>query len=173
MPNLLANLPRWVAAFASLPTPKTCGDTKRGSMTHVKTLVGVLVLSALVLCAVGAGSASATTLHVCTSEHLTEPTTPKFENSECTKSNESKGTFHLTQLKPGVPTKVVQRSKSSQTFSVSIGGVKFAYVCEVLASSGSLTNIEGPPMRTVERDNQTEYNNSKVEEPTRGGYPGP
>lgn len=138
-------------------------------MTHVKGLVGVVVLSALVLCAIGAGSASATTWHVCTTEHLTEQTTPRFEDSECTKSNESKGTFHLTQLKPGVPTKVVQRSKSSQTFSVAIGGIKFAYVCEVLASSGSFTNVEGPPMRIVGSLTQTEYTKCKVEEPVGGG----
>ncbi len=138
-------------------------------MTRLKALAGVAVLCALAMCAIGVGSASATTWHVCTTEHLTEPTTPRFEDSECTKSNESKGTFHLTQLKAGVPTNVVQRSKSSQTFSVTIGGVKFAYVCEVLSSSGSFTNVEGPPMKIVGSLTQSEYTKCKVEEPVGGG----
>jgi hypothetical protein len=138
-------------------------------MTHLKALAGVAVLCALAMCAFGAGSASATTTHVCTAEHLGEPTTPKYEDSSCTKSNETKGTFHLTQLKPGVPTKVVVNSKSSQTFSVTIGGVKLSFVCEVLTSSGSITNIEGPPMRTVGSFTPAEYNKCKVEEPAGKG----
>jgi hypothetical protein len=138
-------------------------------MTHLKALAGVAVLAALVLCAFGAGSASATTTHVCTAEHLGEPTTPKYEDSSCTKSNETKGTFHLTELKPGVPTNVVQNSKSSQTFSVVIAGVKFAFVCEVLSSSGSFTNVAGPPMRTVGSFTHVEYTKCKVEEPVGKG----
>jgi hypothetical protein len=138
-------------------------------MTHLKALIGGAVLAALVLCAIGAGSASATTTHVCTSEHLGEPTTPKYEDSSCTKSNEAKGTFHLTQLKPGVPTNVVENSKSSQTFSITIAETKFSFVCEVLTSRGSFTDVEGPPMRTEGKFGQTEYNKCKVEEPVGKG----
>ncbi|HEX4306891.1 MAG TPA: hypothetical protein VHZ54_12710 [Solirubrobacterales bacterium] len=138
-------------------------------MTHLKALAGAAVLAAFVLCAIGAGSASATTTHVCTAEHLGEPTTPKFEDSSCTKSNETKGTFHLTQLKPGVPTNVVQNSKSSQTFSATIGGVKFSFVCEVLTSKGSFTNVEGPPMKTVGTFSPAEFTKCKVEEPAGKG----
>lgn len=138
-------------------------------MTHLKGLVGVAALCALFMCAIGTGSASATTTHVCTAEHLGEPTTPKYEDSSCTKSNEAKGTFHLTQLKAGVPTNVVQNSKSSQTFSVVIAGVKFSFVCEVLTSKGSFTNVEGPPMRTVGTFSPAEYNKCKVEEPAGKG----
>jgi hypothetical protein len=139
-------------------------------MTHLKALVGVAVLSALVLCAIGAGSASATTWHVCTAEHLTEQTTPKFEDSECRKPNESSGTFHLTRLKVGEATKVMVTSASSQTFSTTIGGVKFAYVCEALTGSGSYTNVEKGGVMAIEGSvTQVEYTKCKVEEPAGKG----
>lgn len=139
-------------------------------MTHVKGLVGAVVLSALILCAIGAGSASATTLHVCTAEKLTEPTTPKFEDSECRKPNESSGTFHLTRLKVGVPTKVMVNANASHTFAATIAGIKFALVCEGLTGSGSYTNIEiGGVMAFEGSSLQIEYTKCKVEEPAGKG----
>jgi hypothetical protein len=139
-------------------------------MTHVKALVGVVVLAALILCAIGGGSASATTLHVCTAEKLTEPTTPKFEDSECRKPNESSGTFHLTRLKVGVATKVMVNATASHTFSTTISGVKFAFVCEGLTGSGSYTNIEKGGAMGVEGSGlQIEYTKCKVEEPVGKG----
>jgi hypothetical protein len=139
-------------------------------MTHLKALAGVAVLAAFVLCAIGAGSASATTWHVCTQEHLTEPTTPRFEDSSCTKPNESKGTFHLTRLKVGEPTKIMSTSAASLTFSTTFGGVKFAFVCEAATSSGSYTNVEKGGVMAIEGSlTQTEYTKCRVEEPAGKG----
>ncbi|HEY2053670.1 MAG TPA: hypothetical protein VGH14_07020 [Solirubrobacterales bacterium] len=139
-------------------------------MTHLKTLVGVVVLAALVLCAVGAGSASATTLHVCTAEKLSEPTTPKFEDSECRKPNETSGTFHLTRLKVGEATKVMVNATASHTFATTISGMKFAFVCEGLTGTGSYTNVEnGGVMRVQGSSLHFEYTKCKVEEPAGKG----
>lgn len=138
-------------------------------MTHLKALVGAVGLAALILCAVGAGSASATTLHVCTAEHLTEPTRPKFEDSACTKSNESKGTFHLTRLKAGEPTKVMVNATGSHTFATTISGFKFAFVCEGMTGSGSYTNVVEEGVMRVKGTVHFEYTKCKVEEPAGKG----
>jgi hypothetical protein len=139
-------------------------------MTRLKTLVGVVMLSALVMCAVGTGSASATTLHVCTAEKLTEPTTPKFEDSECRKPNETSGKFHLTRLKVGVSTKVMLNLTTNHTFSGTIAGVKFAIVCTGMTGTGSETNIEvGAVMGIEESGFEIEYRQCKVEEPAGNG----
>jgi hypothetical protein len=124
------------------------------------------MLSALVMCAIGAGSASATTLHVCTAEKLNEETTPKFEDSACRKPNETSGTFHLTRLKVGVAIPNMVNATTNHTFAGTIGGMKFAIVCTGLTGTGSYTNFEKGGVMGVEASAlKFEYTKCKVEEP--------
>jgi hypothetical protein len=61
-------------------------------------------------------------------------------------------------------------SAASQTFFTTIGGVKFAYVCEALTGSGSFTNVEKGAVMAVEGSlTQIEYTKCKVEEPAGKG----
>jgi hypothetical protein len=140
-------------------------------MTRLKALAGVVMLSALVMCAVGAGSASATTLHVCTAEKLNEETTPKFEDSACRKPNEGSGTFHLTRLNVGVAIPTMVNATTNHTFAGTIAGVKFAIVCEGLTGTGSYTNNidKNGVMRVEASALKFEYTKCKVEEPAGKG----
>lgn len=136
-------------------------------MSRLGTIIGGLLLCALCACAVGAGSASATTFYVCEEGAGEEET---FSDAHC----ETKGAGKWVTRAPIEST--VKEVTPTQTTIFSLEGFKLnGFVakvsCETLSGTGKNTNIvdKGMLMQVEGKEMVLEFTQCTVKEPAGFG----
>jgi hypothetical protein len=145
------------------PTP----NARRIVMSRMKTALGLGLLSALCLCAFGASSASAVTLHECTK--LFTGTEVKYSDAGCTTENVA-GEYETAPISSVAYQDVKATHTSSFTLSATIAGVKFTITCSGLESvEGKAKNgAEGAEMYAV-GEGKTKFTGCGVTAPVGKG----
>jgi hypothetical protein len=105
-------------------------------MSRFKAGVGVLVLSAICVCAIGVGSASALTAHECLAA---VGTSTEYTSGSCTTAGA--GGFHTVPLSAGKhKIKVTRAGTGVSTLAVTVSEVKFKISCTGESGSGEIEN---------------------------------
>jgi hypothetical protein len=114
-------------------------------MKQGKSLLGMLVLSALAICAFAASSAQATTMHECI-EKPEGPTSQTYSDSKC-QTPSGEGKFRTVPLPANTPIKVEAtltpttfnegKEELHATMTTVVGGITFEITCTELSSPGA------------------------------------
>ncbi len=113
-------------------------------------LLGILILGCCAIClCIGAGSASAFGMELCTKKAEGTPTAGKFEDAECTKTNE-KGEWQRVTPHESLAMKASVVGASQFTSTVGTNNVPVAFECSSFSNMGGLgENVEAGEVKTV------------------------
>lgn len=131
-------------------------------MSKRKSILGILIASAMCICAVGAfgvSSASALTMHECTEA---SGTTGSYTTSECSVTSET-GKFHWVPI-VGKQT-LTPTATTNFTLGAVVGGVKFKIVCTALGGTATAENTEAAGEMKIVGTGVAEYSGCSVSEP--------
>jgi hypothetical protein len=113
-------------------------------------LLGILVLCCCAIClCIEAGSASAFGMELCTKKAEGTPTAGKFEDAECTKTNE-KGEWQRVTPHESLAMKASVVGASQFTSTVGPSNTPVAFECSSFSNTGGLgENVEEGAIKTV------------------------
>jgi hypothetical protein len=147
-------------------------------MSRSKSLLGMLVLSALAICAFAASSAQATTMHEC-EEKASGPTEQTYKDAKCSEKS-GEGKFRTVPLPVNTPikveatltpTKFVEEKEELHTvLTTVVGGIAIEITCTELSSpEGTAENKETGGVMEVVGSGAVTYSKCTVPKPVGQG----
>lgn len=142
-------------------------------MTRRRSILGILCLSVVGLCVVGASNASAMTLHECLKNiRGTEPIT-KYEDEKCEHENQTTGEWQTVPIELGKSVELIPTltptegtTETHATLSATIGGIAVEITCTGVNSPNTVAkNIESAGVMGVEGTGKSEFTGCALKNP--------